>query len=1046
LSEVRIDDETLALTLSLRESELSGHTLDNADTEPRAGEVPPRPEPRAPRRPKPVERVGRYRVIRVLGEGGMGVVYSAFDDELARPVALKLLRTSRAGSTRGASEARDRLLREAQAMAQLSHPNVVQVYDVGAHHNEVFIAMELIRGRTLEEWLGELGEPAVRAERYREILDVFVQAGRGLAAAHAVGLVHRDFKPANVLVGDDGGVRVLDFGLARGDLETLTKSDIVVELESSGSKLLDDMTRTGTLLGTPAYFSPEQMRAEPLDTASDQFSFCVALHEALFGVRPYAGETLSQLAVSLREGTRSTPPTLDDVPGWLRAVIDRGLARDPSARWPSMDALLEALLDDPATRRRRWLAVGLGALLLGGLAGGAWVEDAREHARCEALGDSIFEAWSDERRLAIMEAFATSGVGEQGQSWARLEPGLDAWATSWRDARLAACLDPGDGARATCLDRQRWQFESLVDVLGEADRAAVFEAHNAVAALPPVERCGDPGWLAAEPPPAPWWSLESSLAVEVRRDLAQVFALERLGRFEASRELAEAALARARLLDDEALEAEALAKLGAVRWRTGDYVQAEPELNDAHFLAGGVEHDRVAYEAALDLVVVVGIKLGRAREGQTWLQIARMHMRSMGLDPDADARLWFWLGQLEYAAGNYEDALAAHQRAYALRLDTLAPGHPDIASSLTHLGQAQRRLGNYDAALDLLEQALDHQVRALGPNHPEVAYIHDTIGAVLLDLDRTEDALAAYRRALEIERRSLSPDHPELATTLNNYATALFGHGDYEQAAVQLERALSIREALYGPEHSEVAAVLNNLAAVRAELGELELSLELHRRVLAIDEANLGPDHADVGIGLFNIGDRLEQLGDYEQALAHYQRGLTIDERVYGNDHLEVASDLHRVARVHGALGHHAQALELHQRALAIRSRSLEPEHRWLASSHDYVGAELLALGRPELALEHHRLALAIREANRGPDDPGTARSRIPLGEALAALGRDSEALTEFDRAIALLEGGDDPPRLIRALEASAASLTALGRRSEAAARSRRAASLRSPP
>ncbi|MCA9698973.1 MAG: serine/threonine protein kinase, partial [Myxococcales bacterium] len=434
-------------------------------------------------------RYGRYRVIRPLGEGGMGTVFSAFDDELARPVALKVLRST----GRGAQAARERMTREAQAMAQLSHPNVVQVYDVGVHEGELYIAMELVRGVTLQDWVAELGSPIERARRWSQVVALFVQAARGLAAAHAVGLVHRDFKPANVFVStqkDSGtSVRVGDFGLAFGDRERLESSGELSPRDADALQLGKDLTVTGTILGTPAYFSPEQLRGEVLGPASDQFSFCVALHEALLGVRPFTGSTLDELARNLLGGVRATPGKDVQIPGWLQAVIDRGLAATPEARWPSMDALVDALLDDPAQRRRRRIVAGVGVVTIAAVALGAWVQDRRERAFCTAEGQAIAERWNPARRQEIGEAFVATGAGHADEAWERVAPQLDAWALGWSEAREAACLHGRERAdeglaRATCLERRRWQFDSLLDLLTAADRATVFEAADAVAALP----------------------------------------------------------------------------------------------------------------------------------------------------------------------------------------------------------------------------------------------------------------------------------------------------------------------------------------------------------------------------------------------------------------------------------------------------------------------------------------------------------------------------------------------------------------------------------
>jgi hypothetical protein len=304
---------------------------------------------------RPGEVLGRYIISGVLGAGGMGVVYAADDPRLGRKVALKLLRPARADA---AGERQARLSREAQAMARLSHPNVLPVFDLGTEGGQLFLAMERVEGPTLAEWLKQRERP------WREVLGLLLEAGRGLAAAHRAGLVHRDFKPANVLVGAEGRPRVTDFGLVRLG-ETWEDNGAGAPTGSSEPAL----TQAGAVPGTPAYMSPEQLAGRPVDARGDQFSFCVALYEALYGLRPFATDVPLERRWTLRR-----PERVPRLPRHVKAALARGLALEPEARFPSMDALLEALVKPPALRGRWWaltLAAGL-ALAAGGV--GVWRE------------------------------------------------------------------------------------------------------------------------------------------------------------------------------------------------------------------------------------------------------------------------------------------------------------------------------------------------------------------------------------------------------------------------------------------------------------------------------------------------------------------------------------------------------------------------------------------------------------------------------------------------------------------------------------------------
>ncbi|MEM7156918.1 MAG: serine/threonine-protein kinase [Myxococcota bacterium] len=285
-----------------------------------------------------VRRFGRYIVLDELGEGAMGVVLKAYDDVLDRQVAIKVLHTDPVGNHG------PRLKREAQAMAKLSHPNVVQVFEVGEVDEKIFLVMELVKGQTLRQWQNDSGT----CPDWTECLELYLQAGRGLAAAHTKGLVHRDFKPGNVVVDNDGRVRVLDFGLARRDGADADESvpSVVVRVRSAAQRSVPldvSLTQTGAILGTPAYMPPEQMAGHDASVLSDQFSFCVSLYEAVYGERPFPGGSIPELMEAMTSDTIKPPPPESLVPRELRRVLLRGLSSEPHRRWPSMEVLLRKL-------------------------------------------------------------------------------------------------------------------------------------------------------------------------------------------------------------------------------------------------------------------------------------------------------------------------------------------------------------------------------------------------------------------------------------------------------------------------------------------------------------------------------------------------------------------------------------------------------------------------------------------------------------------------------------------------------------------------------
>ncbi|HWB76910.1 MAG TPA: serine/threonine-protein kinase, partial [Nannocystaceae bacterium] len=440
----------------------------------------------------PGTRIGRYVVLSKLGAGGMGVVLAAYDPQLDRKVALKVLHPSREHKER---EAR-RLLREAMAMARLTHPNVITVHDVGEHEKLVYISMELVEGGTLEHKLAQ-------RPPWPEVLELFIAAGRGLAAAHAKGLVHRDFKPENVMVGEDGRVRVMDFGLAHDavtDSGTATPSSPDAPVPIAMKRSMD--THAGRVAGTPGFIAPELHRGEPADPRSDQFAFGVALYEGLFGERPFVGETIFALAASTMAGQVREISAKSAVPGWVRRIVLRTLAVNPIDRFPTMDALLDALAQHDVRRQRRRIAIAVGGVLglVGGAAGTGLFLAQRAQARCERDADAITASWNDDIRARTRAGFTTDAPAFAPIAFDKSAEWIDRWTAAWHDARREVCeaatihetLTPSLEARAlACLDERRRVLDGVIAQLAVGGEAITFAAVEATSNLPAISACSD---------------------------------------------------------------------------------------------------------------------------------------------------------------------------------------------------------------------------------------------------------------------------------------------------------------------------------------------------------------------------------------------------------------------------------------------------------------------------------------------------------------------------------------------------------------------------
>jgi tetratricopeptide (TPR) repeat protein len=648
---------------------------------------------------------GRYLILERLGEGSMGEVYAAYDSRLDRRVALKL---PCPGSPRAATaEGHARLLREAQSMARLSHPNVVTIFDAGEIGGEIYLAMELVDGVTLRQWIAE------RRRSWRETLALFVQAGRGLVAAHAAGIVHRDFKPDNVMVDRQGRARVTDFGLARswgagrpsgvraerGDRAPADEvpTELPARAEPLEAPALPAMTRTGAFFGTPAYMAPEQLDGKSSDARTDQFAFCVALHEALYGERPFAAETLEALAFVVSLGKVRAPPADARVPPWLRRALLKGLAPDPARRYPSMDALLGALGRDPARRARRW---GMAALLgLVAVAGGAGIAALRSRAdrACRADPDRLAGVWDGARRESARRAFLATGVTGAQDAWDGAGRALDAYAEGWLAAYQEACDAThrrGDQSallldlRTQCLDRRRQELRAAADLFASADAQVVQRAAQVAHAQSPLASCSS-ATVLGDRVQSPEQPSARRHAEELRARIARVKVLAAAGRCRDAVAAGETIAEGAGRSGPAAVQAEALLALAVALELAGQLDRAEAALHRAVDAALASHHDEALAGAAVALTRVVGSDLSRPEEGHRWSTWAQAAIAGLGEGhQELEADRLCNEGAVYRAQGRSAEARGLVERCLALRRRVLRDGDPKIAEALDSLGGA----------------------------------------------------------------------------------------------------------------------------------------------------------------------------------------------------------------------------------------------------------------------------------------------------------------------------------------------------------------------
>ncbi|HWB82298.1 MAG TPA: serine/threonine-protein kinase, partial [Nannocystaceae bacterium] len=868
------------------------------------------------------EVIGRYVVLAKLGAGGMGVVYAAYDPELDRKVALKLLLDD-PESGASASVGRAQLLGEAKALAKFSHPEIVGVHDVGVHDAAVWIAMEFVEGRTLRAWAD------AATHSWREILDVMAAVGRGVAAAHVVGLVHGDLKPENVMVVDRGGVKVMDFGLTRP-----RGAPALDDLDADDSGALDQATvfTRGGLHGTPAYMAAEQFSGDTVTEAADQFAFCVTLWELLFRQRPFAGRSLVELAAAVLDGTLVPAPARTDVPSWLRRACERGMARDPARRWPSMQALLAELERGRSSARRRKLAIaGASVAGIALLALAAYqIDHARRVADCEAAGAAIADSWNDARESELRDALIAAGGAHASDTVGRLMPWLDAHANAWQTTRTDVCIAATVDQRAPwdarmleravwCLEERRDRFDALVVELAAGGSHVGAHAVQAAARLEAVEPCRNTTLLDRLPEPP----VDDREAIaEARALLAKSSVLQTIGEYSEGLRASESALARAQELQWPPLVAAATVRVGSLIDSKGEFAAAEQTLERGYFAAIQAGALESAADAAMELVLAVGQRQARHAEGLRWARHAEGVLAMM---PERDelrhARLLTRMSMVHAELAELDEGARLGEAGLALEERLLGAEHPSLAFAIIGLANVYFAAGDYPRAKSQYARAIALAENALGPWHPSVAMGLNNLANIHYTMGEYDEAAQLYARALAIDEDLLGPQHTDVAADLSNLGSVYYATGEHEKSEAFHLRALAIDEQAVGPAHPTVAVTLNNLGNLYTRTHRLAEARTMHARALAIREQALGAAHPSVGNSLDNLGDIELEAGGLARAETFYRRALAIHEAALGPEHPKLATALLGLAKVSLLRHDTADAVTLTERALALRER-----------------------------------------------------------------------------------------------------------------------------
>ncbi|MEM6995573.1 MAG: serine/threonine-protein kinase [Myxococcota bacterium] len=762
--------------------------------------------------------VGRYVVLGVAGEGGFGAVYRAYDPELDRKLALKVL------DERGNDDpaVRKVVLSEARSLAKLRHPNIVSVYDVGEFEERGFVAMEYVDGQDLGAWLRAEPRP------WPVVARVMAQAARGLAAAHDAGIVHRDFKPNNVLVDGDGGAFVVDFGLARQVRRDLD----AVDEAASGSTLPP---------GTPRYLAPELYDGLEAGARSDVFSFCVSLWEAGVGTPPWVADDEEGLLRAKRAGPPALPKGTG-IPGPVADLLRAGLSAEPAQRPGRVAALADALVADPG--RRRW-----GVLALAGLAGvagaGLWL---RGSAPCAEAGRSLQVVWNDAVRADVAALFTAGDRPHAAEGAERLAANVDAWRDRWlaerRDAceathvrheQSAALLD----RRIGCLDRELSQLSTLLDLVRAGDAELIGRAPRAVAKLSRGLSCDAASLRAASEDPS---GVEAE-AVIADLDRAQV--LEAVAQYDTGLALARDVEARAEALGAGGLRLRAKYRRGRLLDLTGDAAAAVVVQEQVHWDAEAEGWDDVAANAGLDVMYEYGAVLGKPEVALSWAPHVRAAIRRAGDDARRRASLIDATGIAHLYHHEVEAARDDHEAALKLR-ESYDNDGLDTVTTLQNLGIVYEELHRYEDAIALHERALAILTRIVGEHHPHTARVVDNMGTALLRKGDVEAARERFQRALQVRRSVLSPKHRSIALSTVHLAHASLSAGDTNAAIEGFKESLALYQDLAEPGSRDILICHEALAHAYQAAGDLKAAKEQARIAYDGLSPSLPPEHPEL--------------------------------------------------------------------------------------------------------------------------------------------------------------------------------------------------------
>jgi tetratricopeptide (TPR) repeat protein/tRNA A-37 threonylcarbamoyl transferase component Bud32 len=951
----------------------------------------PEPDPNQTIPQPPPEKV-RYRILRPHARGGLGEVFVAEDNELGRNVALKEIQNQYAHDM----VSRERFVREAEITGGLEHPGIVPVYGLGTYADgRPFYAMRFIKGDNLRQALQRFhGEPGALPARgfdslnYRQLVQRFIDVCNAVAYAHSRGVLHRDLKPGNIMLGKYGETLVVDWGLAKPTGRSSQSDNAVDEatfMPRSGGDA-SSATVAGEALGTPAYMSPEQAagRWDELGVASDIYSLGATLYELLTGRVPYPDFDLDAVQKGHFSPPRSVNPA---VPRPLEAICLKAMTLKPLERYTAaLDIAKDLerwLADEPVrvwkepagVRVRRWvrkhsrLVTGVVAALLVASAGFAMLAAERERARLAVAREQGQTARERDEKAAALEV--------SQKRLAQVESGIDILASVFTN------LDPR---------QEEKESKPLRYLLSQQLERATEQLTG--------ETVGEP------------------LAV-ARLQLKLGWAQRNLG----------AATQAVRLFT--AARATFSAQLGPDH---PDTLASMGSLAEGYYAAGQLDKALPLYEETLKLLraklgpdhpdTLIGMNnLGQGYQAAGQLDKAlplfeeTLKLMRAKLGPDHFETLTSMnnLGDCYRAAGRLDKALPLFEETVKVKRAKLGPDHPDTLTSMVNLALGYQHAGQLDKALPLFEETLKLMRAKLGPDHPDTLASMNGLAAGYYAAGQLDKALPLYEETLKLLRAKLGPDHPYTLNSMNNLAAGYYAAGRLDKALPLFEETVKLNRAKLGPDHPDTLTSMNNLAVVYKDAGQIDKALPLYEETLKLRRAKFGPDHPDTLQSMNNLAVVYKDAGQLDKALPLFEETLKLSRAKLGRDHPDTLTSMSSLAAGYYAAGRLDKALPLYEETLKLRRAKSGPDHPDTLTSMSGLAMAYRAAGQLGKALVLFEETLKLRRAKLGPDHPDTLTSMNNLAVVYKDAGQLDKALPLFEETLMLRRakvGPDHPDTL----------------------------------